>query len=199
MRLLVLLALVCVTAAGCATELPARPDNSDEAVPVVFGRALTVLTGPTTRWYQPTIRFVELEHQGTQQRFRVEMESRDILFTIPLPPGNYALTRVEISEGPFLGIADLNLTFTVHPDQLTYVGTWRIGLESPHYGRMAVVSVVPDPVERARVASQLVEEHPYLSSHLVTESLPEPATTQVRLYEVASYPRVQPYFRRRQW
>lgn len=199
MRFLVLLALVCVTAAGCATELDARPDLADGTLPVVFGRALIVLTGPTTRWYHPTIRFVELEQQGTQQRFRVEMESRDILFTIPLPPGPYALTRVEISEGPFLAIADLSLTFTVHADRLTYVGTWRIGLESPHYGRMAVVSVVRDPVDRARAASQLVEEHPSLSSHLVTESLPEPAATQVRLYEVASYPRVQPYFRRRQW
>lgn len=186
-------------AGGCATSLVATQEDFASHDPLVFGRVLVVLTGPTTRWYQPSVRFFELVNGETRERLRVDVESNDRLFTLALPPGSYELSRVQIHEGPFMSISDLALSFHVGPDRVTYVGTWRLGVDSPRYGRMVVVSAVEDELDRAHALAELVQQHPGLSDRPVAVSLLKLPSVQTRLYEVASYPRVPPYFRRHFW
>lgn len=129
---------------SCATDLASTPESLQASASVVFGRAVTVLTGQTTRWYGPAVRFFELANRYTKERFRVEVLSDNKLFILQLPAGEYELTRVQISEGPFMSMADFQSTFQVADDQVIYLGTWRFGVDSPRYGRMVVVSVVQE-------------------------------------------------------
>lgn len=184
---------------GCVTSVVATHGGLTSNGSLVFGRVLVVLTGPTTRWYQPSVRFFELVNRETRERLRVDVESSNRIFTLALPPGSYELSRIQINEGPFMSISDLALSFHVAPDRLTYAGTWRLGVDSPRYGRMVVVSAVEDDADRENALAELVRQHPDLSDRSVATSLLEPPTVQIRLYEVASYPRVPRYFRRHFW
>src|SRR5690349_7671937 len=134
-------AMIVSSFAACATMVTALPERLDETRTIVMGRAVTVLLGPTTRWYGPAVRFIDLVDRGTGQRYRVMLESQDRHFILQLPPGDYELSRVQISEGPFMSLADLHEIFTVQPDRVTYVGTWRFGIDIPKYGRTLLVSM----------------------------------------------------------
>lgn len=92
---------------GCATALPTAPEVRDITTPIVFGRAVALVTGKTTRWYEPQVRFFELVNRKTHERFKVDVQSEDKTFVLQLPAGEYELSRVQISEGPFLSMADL--------------------------------------------------------------------------------------------
>lgn len=111
---------------GCTTTLPALPESSELApsVPsdgaVVVGHVMTVLIGPTTRAYAPELRFFEIVNTATQDRVRIEVESEDRWFILPLPPGEYELSRLQISEGGFLATAGLSPGFKVVHGQVTY-------------------------------------------------------------------------------
>ena len=113
LKLLILLALI-----GCTTTLPPVPNLSELSEPlpldraVVVGHVMTVLIGPTTRWYPPELRFFELTNTTTQDRIRIHIESKDRWFILPLPPGDYELSRLQISEGGFLAMAGLSPGFT---------------------------------------------------------------------------------------
>ena len=132
LKLLILLALI-----GCTTTLPPVPNLSELSEPlpldraVVVGHVMTVLIGPTTRWYPPELRFFELTNTTTQDRIRIHIESKDRWFILPLPPGDYELSRLQISEGGFLAMAGLSPGFTATEGRVIYVGTWRMGIESP--------------------------------------------------------------------
>ena len=181
---------------GCATELPVSPESSKIKTPVVFGRTIALLTGETSRWYQPKVRFFELMNRQTLERFSVEVGSDDAMFVLQLPAGEYALTRVQISEGPFMSMADYASTFQVGAEPLTYVGTWRFGIDSPRYGRMIVISAVRDQQEQAQAQRTLFEQYPALDGEMVAAVLPTPTEVETRLYEVMPYPRYPTYFRR---
>jgi len=185
--------------AGCATELPVTPDRPEPEKPVVFGRTIALLTGETSRSYLPKVRFMELMNRQTLQRYSIELQSDDKMFVLQLPAGEYALTRVQISEGPFMSMADYESTFRIGTEPLTYLGTWRFGIDSPRYGRMIVLSAVRDQQEETLAQRTLFEQYPALDGKKVVAVLPNPNEAQTRLYEVMPYPRYPTYFRRQWW
>jgi len=191
--------ILIATSPGCTTRLPAVAEDLPPNKPVVLGRAVSVLLGPTTRWYLPAVRFVELVNRDTHERYQVLLEAEDRRFAIEVPPGPYELSRVQISEGPFMSMADLQAVFTVADTGLVSVGTWRFGIETPQYGRKVVVSIIEDPESARESVQKFLEQHPDWEGQTVTSSLPEPAVLETRLYEVAPYPRNPRYFRRHWW
>jgi hypothetical protein len=187
---------VSLAASGCATELPVSPDDHAIATPVVFGRTIALLTGETSRWYQPKVRFFELMNRQSLQRYNVEVQSDDTIFVLELPVGEYVLTRVQISEGPFMSMADLGIAFKVGGESLTYVGTWRFGIDSPRNMRMIVISAVRSASEQKQDQEIVFKQYPGLSGQAVAAVLPTPTELEARLYEVMPYPRYPAYFRR---
>jgi len=198
--------LMCYGLAGfmwflqaCAYEMPALPEPGAVESNVAIGRAVAVLTGERSRIYEPTVRSFEIQNSHTRQRFTVEIKSDNELFILPLAPGDYELIRVQISEGPFMSMAQLTSTFSVGHDSITYLGTWRFGIDSPKYGRMVSISMVSDEEDRAQAAESLGLMYPSLDRPVVATVLPDPPELQVRLFEVMPYPRVPRYFRRHWW
>ena len=191
--------LVILILTGCATTtLPALPNSSDSSKApysdgsIVVGHVITVLMGPTTRGHLPELRFFELINIATQDRIRVEVESEDRWFILPLPPGDYELSRVQVAEGGFQGTAGLNPGFKVAGGELTYVGTWRLGIESPQYDRSILLSAV---MENEDVVRRVLAPYYSLRNRPLSTDLLTPATVETRMYEVPPYPRFW-WFRR---
>jgi hypothetical protein len=184
---------------GCATTLPGLAENNEIATPTVVGRTVTVLTGDRGRRYEPKVRFFEVENQDTNQRFNIDVDAQDQYFALSLPPGEYRLNRVQISEGPFMSMADLTATFSVGQQFLTHVGTWRFGVDSPRYGRMVAVSMVLTAEESSGIKGFLRDQYPELEQQPMVDVLPQPSQLFTRLYEVMPYPRYSRYFRRHWW
>jgi len=195
----------CSCAAGvlflqaCVNEIPAVPEEGSVQSNVAVGRAVAVLTGERSRIYGPAVRSFEIQNAKTKERFTVEIQSDDERFILPLAPGDYELIRVQINEGPFLSMAELASTFSVGQEPVTYLGTWRFGVDSPKYGRMVSVSMINDEEDRERVLDTLALSDPSLDVKTVATALPAPTEVQARLYEVMPYPRVPRYFRRHWW
>lgn len=194
-----LVVIIIPTAWACSTAVPSLVDSTQVRGSLVVGRVLTVLTGDRARRYLPQMRFLELEEQDSRERFQVEIKSPDRHFAIDLPLGRYRLTRVQVSEGPFLSMADLSMAFTVDPSAVTYVGTWRFGVDSPRYGRMVVASVIAGQAETAEMREFLIDRYPDVQGLPIVERLPQPSQAEARLYEVMPYPRYPRYFRRHWW
>ncbi|MDC8450910.1 MAG: hypothetical protein LV473_21500 [Nitrospira sp.] len=192
-----LLGALVLGLSSCVTELPALVDQNQVAGNLVVGRVITILTGERSRRYVPQMRFLELEDTDSQQRFQVDIESPDQRFAVDLPAGKYRLIRVQVSEGPFMSMADLDMTFSVEADAITHVGTWRFGVDSPRYGRNVIVSIVSEERDMARTF--LNEQYPAFNENPMVERLPQPSQTETRLYEVMPYPRYSRYFRRHWW
>ena len=184
---------------SCVTHVPPMVDPAEVTNGLVVGRVVTFLTGERSRRYLPEMRFLELEHQDSSKRYQVEVESPDQHFALSLPPGRYRLTKVQVSEGPFLSMADLDMRFSVGSGAITYVGTWRFGVDSPRYGRMVVASVVADQAETAGTRAFLIDRYPEFQGRPIVERLPRPSQAEARLYEVMPYPRYTRYFRRHWW
>jgi hypothetical protein len=183
---------------ACVSEIPAVPEKGIVQSNVA-GRVVAVLTGERSRKYEPAVRSFEVQNRKTKERFMVQVESDNERFILALAPGDYELIRVQINEGPFLSIAHLASTFSIGQDPITYLGTWRFGVDSPRYGRMVSVSMVSDEEDRAHVLETLALSDPSLDAGVVATSLPDPPEMQARLFEVMPYPRVPRYFRRHWW
>jgi len=110
-RMLVLVIGFILSAIGCAKEVVSLPKTLPNNKPVAFGKIQAFLTGPTNRWSAPQVRFFELENLTTKERIRVDVESADSPFFLSLPAGEYELARVQINEGAFRSMAQLNETF----------------------------------------------------------------------------------------
>lgn len=178
---------------GCVTRMSAIPERAlDQGTAVAIGRVVTVLTGPTTRWYAPELRFFEIVNSTTGRRIRVDVQSNDAWFVLPLPPGEYELSRIQISEGAFLSMAGLAPRFQVNESEMAYIGTWRFGVESPQYDRTVLLSVV---AEDQAAVHQALASYPELNGRSVSTGLLKPSTVETRLYEVPPYPRFW-WFRR---
>ena len=184
---------------GCVSEIPAVPEEGIVQSNVTVGRVVAVLTGERRRIYEPAVRSFEVQNRQTKERYTVEIDSDNERFILPLSPGDYELIRVQINEGPFLSMAELASTFSVGRDPVTYLGTWRFGVDSPKYGRMVSVSMISDEEDRAEVLETLTLNNPSLDGAVVATVLPAPTQVQARLYEVMPYPRVPRYFRRHWW
>ena len=184
---------------ACVKELPAVPEEGIVQSNVAVGRVVAVLTGERSRIYEPAVRSFEVQNRQTKERVTVEVESDDERFIVPLAPGDYELIRVQINEGPFLSMAQLGSVFSIGQEPVTYVGTWRFGVDSPKYGRMVSVSMISDEEDRAEALDTLTSMDRSLDVRAVTTVLPNPTEQQARLYEVMPYPRVPRYFRRHWW
>ena len=172
---------------GCATEMSPRPTVLPEGKPVAFGRVHTELTGPTNRWYPPELRFFELVNLSTKERFRVDLKSADSPFFLSLPEGDYELTRIQINEGAFRAMAQLNPTFNISSEGLNYLGKWQVNVHPPTYMRLVDISVNSD-LEAAK--DEVLSLHPELADHPIVAHLPTPEETETRLVEMSPYPRV---------
>ena len=183
---------------GCATELPAVPEEGTVQSNIAVGRVVAVITGERSRIYEPAVRSFEVQNRQTKERFTVDIASDNERFIVPLVPGDYELIRVQINEGPFLSMAELASTFSVGLDPVTYLGTWRFGVDSPKYGRMVSISMVTDEEDRTEALHVLARDQT-VDTEIVATALPNPPEMQARLYEVMPYPRVSRYFRRHWW
>ncbi len=184
---------------GCVTEAPTVPQPVDARMILVAGRAVAVITGDRERRFGPEVRQVELLHRQTDVRYSVTVEANDKAFAFFLPAGAYEITRVQISEGPFLSMAQLSSSFSVGDEPIAYVGTWRFGVDSPRYGRMVLVSMVSENDARQQAEDKIREQFPALAGESLMTVIPLPAETETRLYEVLPYPRYPKYFQRHVW
>lgn len=160
---------------------------------MAFGRIKVILSGPSHRWYEPEVRFIELYNQALNRRFRIDVESGESLFAISLPQGDYQLTRVQIREGGFRGMADLDASFHLDPDTVNYLGTWTFAIGSPYYDRDIVLTVSSDMVKTLVEANMIYQE---ILPRPIRSNLARPSETQTRLFEVTPYPRMR-WFQRR--
>lgn len=179
---------------GCATQLPALVEAAQVTDNLVVGRIITVLTTGTTRRYLPEMRFLELEDRTSQKRFQLRIESYDRYFALNLPTGNYRLNRVQIREGPFMSMADVDMAFSVEAGVITHVGTWRFGVGIPRNWRTVMLSVVADQEETERARKFLDNRYPTFGGRSMVEVLPQPSQMEARLYETEPYPRYRRMF-----
>ena len=177
---------------GCVATIPSLPESFPSEGPVAFGRIHVVLTGPTTRWYTPEIRFIELYNHTIDKRFRLEIGSEESLFAASLPAGDYRITRVQITEGGFRGMADLMVSFRIDSDKVNYLGTWTFAVASPYYNRELVLTVSSEMV---RTWAEVNMSYQDLQPRMIINNLAQPATIKARLFEVTPYPGVR-WFRR---
>jgi hypothetical protein len=184
---------------GCATELPVTVAEADVSGTLVVGRVITIITGELQRIYTPELRSFELISTESHERFKVSVKSEDGYFSLSLPPGRYEINRVQISEGPFLSMAQLTGSFVIGPDVVNFIGTWRFGVDSPKYGRRVVVSMIHDAQDQKRVRQFVKDSYPTFDARPMVTLIPEPSHEQVRLFEVMPYPNYARYFRRHWW
>jgi hypothetical protein len=129
-----------------------RPHPEDA---IIVEHVITALLGPTTRDYNPKLQFFELINSATHDRIRVDVDSEDGWFILPLTPGTYEIARLQIAEGGFLANAGLSSRFDVR-EGITYVGTWRLGVELPQYDRKVIISVVTEKRKTTSARSLLL-------------------------------------------
>ncbi len=180
-------------------ELPVTVAETDVVGTLAVGRVVTLITGESQRIYAPELRSFEVINTESRERFKIDVQSEDKYFSLSLPPGHYELNRVQISEGPFLSMAQLSASFMVKPDVVTFLGTWRFGVDSPRYGRHVAVSIVHDVEDEERAQEFVRDAYPAVNARSLVAQLPEPSQEQARLYEVMPYPRYSRYFRRHWW
>jgi hypothetical protein len=190
---------LCLTLSGCATELSVTVAEADVSGTLVVGRVVTIITGELQRVYAPELRSFEVVNTESQERFKVDVQSEDEYFSLSLPPGHYELNRVQISEGPFLSMAQLSASFVLKPGMMTFLGTWRFGVDSPKYGRQVVVSMIHDEQDQARAQQFVKDTYPTFNAGSLVMLIPEPSHEEARLFEVMPYPRYPNYFRRHWW
>jgi hypothetical protein len=190
---------LCLTLSGCVTELPVTVTETDVSGILAVGRVVTIITGASQRMYAPELRSFEVINTESQERFKVDVQSADEYFSLSLPPGHYELNRVQISEGPFLSMAQLSANFVLKPDVMTFLGTWRFGVNSPKYGRQVAVSMIHDEQDQERAQQFVRDMYPAFHARPLVMLLPEPSHEEARLFEVMPYPRYPNYFRRHWW
>lgn len=193
------LTVLCLGLSGCATELPMTVAEADVSETLVVGRVITIITGESQRIYAPELRSFEVINRQSQERFEVMVQSKDGYFSLSLPAGTYELDRVQISEGPFLSMAQLSSSFALKSDMMTFLGTWRFGVDSPKYGRQVVVSMIQDERDQERAQQFVTKTYPALRAQSRAMLTPQPSHEVARLFEVMPYPRIVGFFRRHWW
>jgi hypothetical protein len=96
-------------------------------------------------------------------------------------------------------MAQLSASFSLKPDGMTFLGTWRFGIDSPKYGRQVVVSMIQDERDQERAQQFVKDTYPSLKARSLAMLIPEPPHEIARLFEVMPYPRNSRYFRRHWW
>ncbi|WP_455245270.1 hypothetical protein [Petrachloros mirabilis] len=197
--LAIFLSSVVFLLAACTTNLPQITESVGQGESLVTGRVATVIAGERARIYLPDLRRLELVNRHTDERFSVLFKSGDQLFALSLAPGDYRVNRIQISEGPFLSMANVDVEFFVEPGVVTDLGTWRFGVDSPRYGRMVALSIVEHDSSQDLKANLPELGYPEQERLPTKRVMPYPSQSQARLYEVMPYPRYSRYFRRHNW
>lgn len=96
-------------------------------------------------------------------------------------------------------MANGSVMFSINEHELTYLGTWRFGVDSPRYERMVLLSIVLNESDKNQLAETAKQQSAAMEVHSMVTTFPSPAESKARLYEVMSYPRVPPYFQNHQW
>ena len=96
-------------------------------------------------------------------------------------------------------MAQLSASFVLKLDVMTFLGTWRFGVDSPKYGRQVVVSMIHDEWDQERGQQFVKNMYPTLKARPLVMLIPEPSHEVARLFEVMPYPRILGYFRRHWW
>ncbi|HSQ92509.1 MAG TPA: hypothetical protein VLM19_10110 [Nitrospiraceae bacterium] len=198
-RCLQLLGAIFMILSGCAAELPVTVAEPDVSGTLVVGRVVTTITGQSQRVYPPELRSFEVINTESEKSYKILVKSEDEYFSFSLPPGHYKINRVQISEGPFLSMAQLTGSFVIEPDVVTFLGTWRFGVDSPKYGRQVMVSIIHGEQDHQRAQQFVKDSYPTLDARPMVILIPEPSHEQVRLFEVMPYPNYARYFRRHWW
>ncbi len=184
---------------GCATTLSQTTELERQGDSLATGRVVTVITGDRTRMFLPELRMFELVKQENRERFSVELDPEAHIFSVSLAPGKYEVTRIQISEGPFLSMAQVAFSFSIESGGVTDLGIWRFGVDSPRYGRMVALSIVDGEQEQGIENLSAISQHSDPQLEPTKRVMPQPAESQARLYEVMPYPRYSQYFRRHLW
>ncbi|RMH09123.1 MAG: hypothetical protein D6704_01865 [Nitrospirae bacterium] len=189
--LIVVLALNMCACAARMNSLPV-PFGRQEGRPVVMGFVDVQVHGPITRIVPPYITFLELLNRQTRERVFLTIQAPDSPFYIHLVPGDYLVTRVQVNEAGFRGMASLHHAFTVTDHPVQYLGHWHFALASPTTIRRLSLSIESNLTQ---AVADLLLRYPTLSSESVVPALPVPLTGETRLFEITPYPRVWWYVR----
>jgi hypothetical protein len=184
---------------GCTTELTKTVAGADVSGSLVVGRVVTIITGESQRAYPPELRSFEVINTESEESYKIYVKSEDEYFSFSLLPGRYKINRVQISEGPFLSMAQLTGSFVLDPDVVTFLGTWRFGVDSPKYGRQVMVSIIHDEQDHLRAQPFVKDSYPTFDAKPMVILIPEPSQEQARLFEANPYPNYARYFRRHWW
>lgn len=184
---------------GCTTNLPQMIESVGQGESLVTGRVVTAITGERARIYLPDLRRFELVNQHTSERFSVVFKPGDQIFALSLAPGDYRVNCIQISEGPFLSMAEVDVEFSVESGIVTDLGMWRFGVDSPRYGRMVALSIVDYDLSKDAKEHSTDFRYPEQEEQQTKRVIPHPSEQQARLYEVMPYPRYSRYFRRHNW
>lgn len=187
-----LLVAFCLALWGCTTRLAPDPGELGGSETVMFGHIAARLTAPTTRAYPPEIRFFELVHRESGERFRVDVHGADSPLVLVIPAGTYEMNRIMINEGAFQAMANPGPKFRVAADSVTYIGTWTFGIAAPTYDRKIALTVTD---ELGEAKAFLFSRYETLSNRPITTELPTPPSSVTRLYETDPYPLIW-WFRR---
>jgi hypothetical protein len=175
----------CVTV-GAQNVISERGDQS-----MAFGGIVIETIGPNPRQFPARLSFFDVVHDSTQERIRVMIESEAQRFSVLLSPGHYEVVRLQITQGPFRTESSIPMRFHISANQLTYLGTWQLKVDTPRTQRMVWIEVS----EKNKNWEKAFEGHPILKDKTVVSSFPEFTTHQARMYVVAPIPKV-PYFYR---
>ncbi len=180
---------------GCVTSESKGVEGTIHNESTVVGFIHIEPTGPYFRLHQtdPVVRFFDVRNSQTGEWHRVHLTMKSKSFEMRLSPGHYELFRIQIGEGPFRSEAHVDMSFDVRPDKANYLGIWHLRIDSPQTVRMLRWGVIEEVLDWPMLAAF----YPKLDEKDVVISLPQPQSTQIRLFAVApSQPRAKYFYRR---
>ncbi len=185
------IAILSMFLSGCFTMGAQNVTGERGDQSLVFGGIDLETIGPNPRQFPARLRFFDVIHVSTQERTRVMVGAEAQTFSVFLLPGHYEVIRLQFNEGPFRAESSVTMRFHIPANQLTYLGTWQLKVDTPRTQRMVrmeVPQINPNWEE-------VLEADTTLKGKSVVNSFPELTTHQARMYVVAPYPKV-PYFYR---
>lgn len=187
--------VACFFLTGCATSKQKDLESDISEKSAVVGFIKVEPSGPYFRKHQTeaAVRFIDVMNSRSGERTRVPIEANARKFVTKLEPGHYKLSRIQIGEGPFRSESQVNMSFDVPVEKTVYLGIWQLRVDPPKTVRMLQWDILAE----ASDWDLLVDLYPDLRGKPVVVSLPQPATTRVRLFAVApSQPRAKYFYRR---
>ncbi|WP_454064478.1 hypothetical protein [Candidatus Nitrospira salsa] len=176
---------------SCAT-VEGQAEMSEEGEPsIVFGRIEVNEIGPNPRQFPARVRFVDVVHVPTQDWTRIKINPTSQTFAVSLSPGRYEMTRLQVTEGPFTAQSYLSGTFNIAANDVTYLGTWQLNVDTPRTQRMITFDVSDGSLNW----DEVFENYPAMKGKSVVNAFPKLVENQARLYAVAPNPKLKYFYR----